>query len=103
MELKKYIFHHYREKIKVSDLAEHIDRTPNYVSTIFKEVTGQTPIEYIQYVRISFAKELLVNQSMSVAEVADYLGFCDQFYFHRVFKKVTGYAPSVLLKDRKTL
>lgn len=103
MELKKYIFHHYREKILLKELADHIDRTPNYVSTIFKEVTGQTPVEYIQSVRISAAKEILVNHSMSIAEVADYLGFCDPFYFHHVFKKVTGHAPSALLKDRKTI
>lgn len=102
-ELEKYILNHFKEDIKIDQLAQHVDRTPNYVSSIFKEVTGQSPIEYVHQLRISTAQDLLTHTNMNIAEISDYLGFCDPTYFNRVFKKICGQPPSALLRKRKKL
>lgn len=102
-ELEKYILAHFKEDIKIDQLAQHVDRTPNYVSTIFKEVTGQSPIEYVHQLRVSTAQDLLTQTNMSIAEISDYLGFCDPTYFNRVFKKICGQPPSVLMRMRRQL
>lgn len=93
-EIQQYILSHYREPIRIETLAELVDRTPNYVTKIFREVTGMTPIRYLHQVRVTAARDLLVNTHMSIAQVADRLGFCDQSYFNRVYKKIMGYPPS---------
>lgn len=93
-DLKAFIIDHYREPIKIKDLADYTDRTPNYISSVFHELTGSTPIEFLHQVRIFNACDLLLNTPMTIAEIADYLGFCDSSYFNRVFKKVMGYPPS---------
>jgi YesN/AraC family two-component response regulator len=99
--IKKYILNHYRESIKLVDISEYIERTPTYITNIFKEVTGFSPIEYLHHVRIDKSKDLMFSTSMSIREIADYTGFCDQAYFNRVFKKLTGYAPSSFLSDTR--
>ncbi|TDF92502.1 helix-turn-helix domain-containing protein [Paenibacillus piri] len=99
--IKSYIVDHYRQPIKLVDISEHIMRTPTYITNIFKEVTGLTPIEYLHHVRIDKSKELMFSTSMSIGEIADYTGFCDQAYFNRVFKKMTGYPPSSFLSDKR--
>ncbi len=98
--IQQYILEHYRESIRISELAKMADRTPNYVTNTFREVTGQTPIDYLHSVQVSAARDLLLNERITIAEAADRLGFCDQAYFNRVFKKVTGTPPSSLLKER---
>lgn len=60
---------------------------------IFKAGVGLTPTEYINRLRINQAKELLANTDMSVSEIAEAVGFTDQNYFGRVFKKLTGTSP----------
>ncbi|WNR44059.1 helix-turn-helix transcriptional regulator [Paenibacillus roseipurpureus] len=97
--LQKYIADHYRQHLGIEELANTIQRTPNYVTTIFKEVMGMSPVAYLHQVRISAAKELLLHTKMSVGEVADYLGFYDTSHFHRVFRKHTGQPPSTLLVE----
>lgn len=92
-QLKKYILKHYRTPIKIADLAAHVDRTPNYVTNIFKEVTGQSPIQYLHYLRVSTARDLITETDMSLIEIADHLGFCDQSYFSKVFKSIFGSTP----------
>lgn len=61
----------------------------------FKEVTGLTPQQYIIHIKINRAKGLLVDTEMSIAEIADIVGFQNAFYFSRVFKKITGDSPKV--------
>lgn len=102
-KIKKYIIKHYRQQIKIADLADIVDRSPNYVTNTFKEVTGQSPIQYLHYVRVSAAKDLLKQSDMSLIEIADYLGFCDQSYFSKVFKSILGMPPSSFnsLSDEK--
>lgn len=102
-ELENYILARFREDIKIEHLARHVGRTPNYVSTIFKEVTGQTPIEYVHQMRTTTAQDLLLHTSMNVAEISEYLGFCDPTYFNRVFKKWCGEPPSAVVNRRKQL
>lgn len=100
-EIQQYILSHYRESIRIETLAELVDRTPNYVTKIFREVTGQTPIGYLHQVRITAARELLVNTHLTIGQIADMLGFCDQSYFNRVYKKMMGYPPSSHITEKR--
>jgi AraC family transcriptional regulator of arabinose operon len=96
-DIKHYILQNYRNAIKLKDLSDYSGRSPNYISYVFKEMTGFTPIEYLHDVRISLAKDMMLSRSMSIREIAEQTGFCDQAYFNRVFKKVAGLPPSSFL------
>ncbi|MDF2959638.1 MAG: AraC family transcriptional regulator [Paenibacillus sp.] len=100
VEIKNYILKHYNEPIKLQDLSEFGGKTPNYISCIFKEVTGFSPIEYLHDVRISMAKDMMLSKGMSIREISDQTGFCDQAYFNRVFKKLSGCSPTDFLNER---
>jgi len=93
-EVQDYILDRYREPIRIQELAELVDRAPNYVTQAFKEIVGMTPINYLHQVRVHAARDLILNTKMTIGEVSDYLGYSDQAYFNRVFKKVMGYPPS---------
>lgn len=92
--LQQYILNHYREPIRMEQLAALVDRTPNYITTTFREMTGLSPIEYLNRVRVASARELLLNTNFTIGQIAEMTGFCDQSYFNRVYKKVMGYPPS---------
>ncbi len=62
-------------------------------SRIFKEFLGKSPVEYLNFIRIQHAVELLKNGQESVASVARLCGFRDSNYFSSCFKKSTGYSP----------
>jgi AraC-like DNA-binding protein len=98
-EIKKYIQLHYTNTITLSEIARAIERSPSYVTNLFKEVTGQSPIEYLHYVRVSKSKDLLISTSKSIREIAELTGFCDQAYYNRIFKKITGVSPTRFLTD----
>jgi AraC-like DNA-binding protein len=102
-EIETYIQSHFKEEITITQLAELVNLSPNYVTSIFKEVTGQTPIEYVHQLRSSIARDLLLSSDMKISEISDYLGFCEPTYFHRIFKKVMGLPPSALLKQRNSV
>ncbi|NHN34208.1 AraC family transcriptional regulator [Paenibacillus agricola] len=98
MHIQQYIVTHYRHPFRLKDLAQHVDRTPNYISSVFKEVTGRTPVEYLHQVRITAAREMLLNTDMTIKEISDYLGYCDQTYFNHIYKKNIGYPPTFTAK-----
>ncbi|MCQ6564018.1 helix-turn-helix domain-containing protein [Paenibacillus mendelii] len=99
-DIKKYILDHYKESVSLNDLTQFTGRTPNHISHLFKSVTGLSPIDYLHHVRVSKAKELMIDKMMPIREVAEETGFCDQAYFNRVFKKITGCSPTAFLKGR---
>jgi len=93
-QLQNYIVSNCCKSIRLTDLADYIERSPNYVTKIFKDVLDQSPIEYIHQVKIAKAFELLQTNSMTVSDISDHLGYCELSYFHRIFKKFTGVTPS---------
>ena len=59
----------------------------------FKEVTGTTPIQYVNALRLDTARDLLLESDLSVAQIAERCGFGDPFYFSRSFKKKYSVSP----------
>ncbi|MDF2722877.1 MAG: hypothetical protein K0Q59_2552 [Paenibacillus sp.] len=98
LRIQQYILQHFREQLKLDELAHAVDRSPTYVSTVFREVTGKTPIEYMHEVRITAARELLLTSNMTIREIAETLGYCDQTYFNFMYKKIVGFPPSHMFK-----
>ena len=99
--IQQYIVQHYREPLRLSELAEEVSRSPTYISTVFREVTGRTPVQYMHEVRITAARELLLSGHMSIREISEWLGYCDQTYFNYMYKKIVGHPPSHTLRTGK--
>lgn len=93
-----YIAEHYTEKITLEELAalEHV--SVSYLTRRFKEMTGMTIVSYIHHLRVEKAKELLLTTSLTASEIGYQVGFDSPKYFHRVFRKETGEAPSSFRK-----
>ncbi|MGI2293353.1 helix-turn-helix domain-containing protein [Paenibacillus sp. GXUN7292] len=99
-KMKKYIAEHYRQAITKQHLGSCIKRSPNYAAAIFSKVTGQPISAYVHAARIKTAVYLLQDSLLTVSEIAEYLGYRDVTYFQRIFKRMIGHPPSVLMKDR---
>lgn len=69
---------------------------------LFKKITGRTVMEYILETRIVMAKNMLLNESISITEISSRCGFSSISYFSRVFKEKTGITPLNYKKQRKT-
>ena len=93
-EMKKYIEDHYREDVALADLARHVCLNANYVSELFRKKTGETFSEYLADYRISIAKDLLRDIRFKVVDVSVMVGYSDEKYFSRLFKKKVGVSPN---------
>lgn len=89
-----YIEEHLEEKIDFSVLAEKSFMSSVYFRSIFKDVTGLTPVEYLNRMRIVKSLEYLERDKCSIADAAAKVGIYDSNYFSRMFKKIMGYSPS---------
>lgn len=93
----KFIQFNYSHDISVDDIAKAVGVSRSHLYRVFVANMGQSPIDYLTGYRISEACSLLKNTKLSIAEIAVSVGFFDQFYFSRVFKKVKGVPPSKYL------
>ena len=89
-----YIQENYSKDISLDDVSGQVNISPYYFSKIFKEETGENFIEYLTRVRIDKAKELLVDENVSVKEAGIKSGYSDPNYFSRIFKKQMDMTPS---------
>lgn len=96
----QYMTEHYRENIKVTDLARLVAINVDYLSTVFGKKTGLTPIAYLRNIRIEQAKRLLLHSKLSVEEIASQTGFTDDAYFIKMFKRLVGQTPSSFRREK---
>lgn len=100
-QLKAVLGHiqvNYHENLTLADLAACAGMNSNYFCRFFRDMTGKTPIEYLNYYRVECACERLAASSDSITEVAMACGFNDLSYFIKVFKKFKGVTPSGYLQ-----
>ncbi len=95
-----YIKEHYAENITLSTIAADFYQTPQYVARIFKAKYHKTVVNSIMEVRMEKACELLKAGEKSVAQVGEIVGYEDENYFGRVFKKYTGQSPAQYRRER---
>ncbi len=88
-----YMERHFTEKIQLSALSEIIHVCDDRLIRLFKDVTGETPIEYIMNLRMEAGIKLLSSTDLSIAEIADQIGFGSATYMTRVFKQKLNTTP----------
>lgn len=86
----KYIEENYREKLKLSDVADHAYVSQWHLSKLLNRQTGQSFSDILNNIRIEKAKVLLKEPSLRIGNIAEEVGFLDIAHFSRVFKKLTG-------------
>ena len=90
----------YRQQRTVGYYAEKQNLTPRHFSDIIKQESGYTPMEWINMVTINQAKSILRNPDIQIKQVADELGFPEQFTFRKYFKAHTGMSPTEFRKGK---
>lgn len=89
-----YIQNHYHETIRLEDVASRCFLTEAHFCRLFKQLTGETPIYYINKFRINKAVSYLAESRYTIKEIAEKVGFYDEAYFCRCFRKYKGVPPS---------
>lgn len=88
-----YIKHHLEDDLSLTRIAQEVSLNPSYLSRWYKRITGKGISDYIHDRRIERSKELLLGSSCKMHEISAKVGFSDQHYFYRFFKKATGCTP----------
>lgn len=97
----EYLDARYGEKLTLGGIAEHFFISSTYLCRTFKQTTGFTIIEYLNYVRIRETKGLLTETDWPVTRVAEAAGFDSIAHFGRVFKGITGRSPLQYRKQHR--
>jgi AraC-like DNA-binding protein len=92
--IKEYIEKCYHEDISLERIAANLHVNRNYLSQLFKKVTGEPFVTYFNKYRIRKAIELIGTGKYMVYEISERVGFQNSTYFSQVFKSITGYSPS---------
>lgn len=82
-----------KKDLSLSDVAEHVNLNPSYLSRLFKEETGIPFVEYVRNTKMDLAKEYLRNTNKKIYEICEELGYQNVQYFTSVFKNVVGMTP----------
>lgn len=102
LSARNYIEKNYRNpEFNVQMLADYIKIDRTYLYRLFKAETGMSVIDYINNCRISKAAVLLIDDNISIKDVAFSVGFTDQMYFSKVFKKLKNQTPTEFRRASK--
>ncbi|TBL72706.1 AraC family transcriptional regulator [Paenibacillus thalictri] len=96
-----YMESHLHQTITLEQLARLADISPKYYVELFKKTYGQSAGEYLTGLRIAKAKQLLLQAGSGLRDVAHQVGYSDEFYFSRKFKKETGVSPTLYIAKRR--
>ena len=88
-----YIENHYDQKLNISDIADRVNLNGRSFLRRFKKATANTPLEYIQRVKIEAAKKKLETSTDTILEIMYAIGYNDDKAFRSVFKKYAGLSP----------
>jgi AraC-like DNA-binding protein len=88
-----FIRSNYMNKITLEETAQYVYLSPAYFSKIFKEETKSNFNVFLNNIRIEQAKKLLLNDNINLSDISNIVGYEDQSYFTKVFKRVTGVSP----------
>ncbi|MCA1030934.1 response regulator [Bacillus timonensis] len=93
-EIAEYIQHNYDKDLKLQEISERFYLSREYISRKFKQQYNQNMSDYLVSIRMNKAKSLLKNEQLKIYEIANLIGYQDDKYFRKVFKKQEGITPN---------
>lgn len=94
LEAQDWINTHYAGEIHFDALVRKIGMSSRNFSRRFKDATGETPLSYLQNIRIERAKRLLEDTQLAIQNIAEQTGYADLIFFRNLFKRNTGMSPT---------
>jgi AraC-like DNA-binding protein len=98
-----FLNQNYAKPIKVSDLAKLAHLSTQRFHAIFQGTMKKSPMEYVKMLRLNEARHKLARSNQSIAQIADSIGYPDQFHFSRTFKAAFKMSPSEYRKEHLDL
>ncbi len=98
-KLLHYLNREYASDITGELLEKEFGGNFDYMNRVFKKATGETIFRYLNRVRINHAKALILNTPWKMSVIGSRVGFSDEYYFSRVFKKYTGKSPTEYARE----
>ncbi|MBR2846908.1 MAG: AraC family transcriptional regulator [Clostridia bacterium] len=80
--------------LTLKEISEHFSYSQSSLKDIFKRITGESIMRYYNNIKLEKAKELIRESTLTIAQIAEMLGYTTASYFSQVFKEATGVAPS---------
>ncbi|MEO3388022.1 AraC family transcriptional regulator [Mesorhizobium sp. CAU 1741] len=96
--LVAYVDARANERVTVAEMAAAVGLSESWFAAVFKQTTGQTPLQWKLAKRIDHAKRMLMENRFPLAEIADRLGFSDQAHLTKAFRQVVGETPAAWRK-----
>lgn len=96
--IKKYIALHYMDEITLNEIAEILNLSRSYLSTLFKKEVGISFTQYLIHFRLNRAIEILKLENLPLNSVAEMVGYPDYTQFSKIFKKYKGVSPKYYIK-----
>lgn len=93
-----YIAENYNKPITNDELAELLGISTVYFRKLFTKITGTSPINYIQQLRINKAKEMLKSDYSKISLISEEVGYSSIYHFSKMFRQITGYSPTEYAK-----
>lgn len=97
-QIQLWLEDNYHRDIVFPQVCERFGMSVRTLNRRFKNALGKTPLDYLQDIRINTAKDLLKTSNLSIAEIADRVGYQDTNYFTRLFKKQLAITPNAYRK-----
>lgn len=95
-----YIKRNFTDRITLEEVAGHVYLNPSYFSKVFKSEMNCNFVSYVNKIRVNASKNLLSDITIPLTDVSNLVGFEDQSYFTKVFKKLTGVTPGKFRESR---
>ena len=89
-----YIKDNLNQQLTLSEISEHVSLSRTHFCKLFKQMMGQTFVEYLNELRIERAKHYLTRTQLRVSEISESLGYQHSDYFKRVFQRYVGVSPA---------
>lgn len=96
---RAFFIEHYNEEISIEDYSAKRGMSTCWFIRNFKQITGNTPMQYILTIRMNNAQALLEDSEYNVTEISNIVGYDNPLYFSRIFKKQKGISPSEYRKQ----
>ncbi len=93
-KVKKFVELHYAEQVTLKTAADVACLEKKYFSTFFHAKIGVRFIDFVSYLRVDHAKQLMRQEDTSISEISALVGFHNRRTFERAFRKWTGTSPS---------